>query len=196
MRFLTAALAIILVALLPGLPVGAQEPATQPTPADYLLGPDEIPPGFVHDSADDQEVTAEGVVNQRSEYVRSNPEVGPDDVTKLFVGAEVAPSTTLAASAMQTRMASFQSLGWSFEPLNGLIGEEAFVGRGAFAEGNPRPAEGVMVFFRVGAVLGNVVWADFADLPNYDNAMAIARIIESKMWTTPWGEISAPRPTL
>lgn len=168
--------------------------AAPPLPTDYLPGAAEIPPGFVHDPLQDQSPAADGVASLLQFYRRKNPQVAPDDETQMMLGSEVTASTLQAANVLQATSNAFAAKGWRIEPAVGLIGEQAFIGRQSFDVTNPRPSESVMIFFRVGAVNGTAMWADFADLPNYDYAMAMARVIENKMWAKPWGDVYAARP--
>ena len=48
-----------------------------------------------------------------------------------------------------------------------------------------RPSEQIIIYFRRGAVNGSVAWLDFADVPNFDFALPVARIIDAHILSVP-----------
>ena len=99
--------------------------------------------------------------------MRQNPEVGPDDRTGMIPFVYAGTSPIQGKEIYQNAIASFTSGRWSFEPLNPPLGDEAVVGRKSFGtDETGRESESVLIYFRVGPLVGAVEWDDYSDLPN------------------------------
>lgn len=163
--------------------IRAAAPGLQPgDPAIYLPTHDELPVGFEPVPERDVRLVGIGVTTILRWYQRSNPEVSDDDFTFLRLLAEVADSPARADEVFTDTVALWQSGGAVFESLDGVIGQRAVVGHQPFDLENERPSEHVLVFFRIGSFNGGALWGDFADLPNFDYALEMARLIEGRAW--------------
>ena len=174
-RRLCALLALVLALVV------APTAAGQADPSVYLPGARELPPGLVHQPDLDRTLSDEGVVSLQRHYVRRAPDSTVGHETRLIVAAEVADSPARAADRLRADTRDIPGQGWSFESLDGVIGDESAVGRKDLDREGPRPSEWVQVKFRIGATLGVAVWGDYADLPNIEEALAVARVIEARM---------------
>jgi len=170
--------------------------------AAYLPATNELPPGFSHLPERDTEVSGEGGSAIVRWYERSNPEVAPDDVTGLQLMAGISSSPARADAVFTNTVAAWTVRGFDFQPLEG-IGQRAVVGRKAFDVETQQPSEGVLIYFRIGAFNGGAVWADYANLPNFDYALEMARLMEERAWANvqildpppPSAPIQPPSPT-
>jgi hypothetical protein len=93
----------------------------------------------------------------------------------------VATDIATAGSVLSTLRAQLEGRGWSFQRADGLIGDEAFLGRLPVAGPTARPSERIMIAFRRGVATGSSDWEDFADLPNRDSALGVAHIIDGRI---------------
>jgi hypothetical protein len=151
----------------------------------YLPPAAELPPRFEHRPELDERVDeADRLIVIRS-YIRMNPEVGPDDGTLLQVLAAVNPSGPVA-SLYPAIVDAWTEGGYRCSQLLGGPGDQANVCRARFDTDSERPSEGVWVLFRSGEVIGGAQWADFADLPNLDHALAIARALAARAQANPY----------
>lgn len=173
-----ATLALAVTQLFVGSPVAAQRAAIDP--ATLLPTVDDLPARFVNRPLPQESTEEPRVRLALRMFERSNPG-SPPSVTRLVVTAAVATDPATAAGVLGTMRAQLEGRGWSFQRSTGLIADEAIVGRLVVGGRTSRPVERVMVLFRRGPATGSADWEDFADLPNGDSALSVARFIEARI---------------
>ena len=160
-------------------------PARGEIAAQFMPAPEDLPPGFVHQTDQDEITEADHSVLQTRTYIRQNPAVGPNDVTGLEIVIGVSDSTAEAADVYQRLIAAWRDEGFTFEPFPGSLGQEAVQGRHVLRPDAARQEEEVLIFWRTGSINAAVGWSDFADLPNRDDALAVAQRMAPRIAANP-----------
>jgi hypothetical protein len=153
------------------------QPALDPTP--YFPTDDELPEGFLTTGQDRDD--APGLATVQREYVRFNPEVAEDDVTLMAILISVADTPARAREAYREAEVERTWVGFTVEPLGEALGEEVMVARMNVGPSGRTDGEIVDVFFRSGRFNVGVTWLDYVDLPNLEDALEMARMIEAKL---------------
>jgi hypothetical protein len=189
---LAGAALIVLQSFASSAPADAQrmliDPATLLPSVDELPGPFTIRPL-------PQESTEEARVRLALRMFERNNPGSPPNVTRLVVTASAATDATTASGVLSSLRAQLEGRGWSFQRSDGLIGDETIVGRLSVGSPAVRPVERVMIAFRKGTATGSSDWEDYADLPNRDSALGVARIIEARINAAGLDTEPTPQPT-
>ncbi len=155
----------------------AAKPAALPSaPADYLPRQDQLPPDFVHIPDRDQTVALQTTAGLLRSYRPGARTVS--DPALLQIGVTLSDDERGAAAVFAATIAGWIAQGYAFDPLEGL-GEESMLGRVRGYAGTDQRSPAVIVYFRLGAVVGVVQWSDPANPPSVDQAVRIARLMEA-----------------
>jgi hypothetical protein len=175
-------------------PAAAQRSSIDP--ATLLPAVDDLPGQFVYRALPQESIEEPRARLALRMFERTNPGT-PRSITRLVVTAAVATDAQIANGVLSSMRAQLEGRGWSFQRSNGLLGDEAFIGRLSVGGPTSRPVERIMVAFRKGSATGSADWEDFADLPNGDAALEVARIVEGRITTAvldsaPTGSVVRP----
>jgi hypothetical protein len=159
-------------------PIVSAEPINGAT--TYLPTDEEIPPGFQHDVEHDNFISLPNVERAFRVYLRGDQPGPLESRSTLMVSAAVSDTVESAMSEFQIAQRGWSTTSsYEFEPLNLALGDEAIVGHATLAADTSYPKAGTLILFRLGALNGAVQLTDDLDRPSFDQALALAQIIEA-----------------
>jgi hypothetical protein len=141
----------------------------------YVPGASEVPAGFVHVLPDTRLALATRSQGVAVTYRR------PDDGTELLIisATLLNPADANDRLLQVQRGAPIDSTATVY-PLGRALGDDAVVIRTAVESDPDRLRERVRFIFRRGAYIAEVHWTGYADQPNYDQALQVARLIDHR----------------